>query len=245
MTAALGPGDVPAGARAPHRIRHALIMAAGRGSRMGVLTDVVPKPMAPIAGKDGSSTTLISRGIQALIHRVPQIHITVGYKKAMLAQHVIENGASTVLNTEGQSNAWWIHHTLLSQLDEPLFLLTCDNVRELDFDLIEKSYYDLQAPPCMLVPVKPVPGLEGDYIFHKNQVVYELDRHRPADIYCSGMQVINPRAVSRLTSPDGDFYAIWRQLMAQQKLMVSEVYPKKWISIDTFEQLSRYNSGTG
>jgi NDP-sugar pyrophosphorylase family protein len=222
------------------RIRHALIMAAGRGQRMGALTDVVPKPMAPIHG-----TTLISHGIKALIGRVPNIHITVGYKKAMLAQHVIENGASSVLNTEGQSNAWWIHNTLLSNLDEPIFLLTCDNVMELDFDVIEKSYYDLQAPPCMLVPVKPVQGLEGDYIFHQNQVVTELDRNKPADIYCSGLQVINPRAVSSMTRGDGDFYSIWRQLIARRKLMVSPVYPKKWISIDTFEQLSEYNRGTG
>ena len=222
------------------RIRHALIMAAGRGQRMGPLTDVVPKPMAPIHG-----TTLISHGIKALIGRVPNIHITVGYKKAMLAQHVIENGASSVLNTEGQSNAWWIHNTLLSQLDEPIFLLTCDNVMELDFDLIEKSYYDLHSPPCMLVPVKPVPGLEGDFIFHRNQVVHELDRQKPAEIYCSGLQVINPKAVASLTRAGGDFYTVWRQLMEQSKLMVSAVYPKKWISIDTFEQLTEYNRGTG
>jgi NDP-sugar pyrophosphorylase family protein len=222
------------------RIRHALIMAAGRGQRMGALTDVVPKPMAPIHG-----TTLISHGIKALVGHVPQIHITVGYKKAMLAQHVIENGASSVFNTEGQSNAWWIHNTLMSHLDEPIFLMTCDNVMELDFEMLEKSYHELQRPPCMLVPVKPVAGLEGDYIFHRKQVVTELDRHKPADIYCSGLQVINPRAVASITRAGGDFYAIWKQLIEQGKLMVSETYPKKWISIDTFEQLSEYNRGTG
>jgi NDP-sugar pyrophosphorylase family protein len=223
------------------RIQHALIMAAGRGSRMGPLTDVVPKPMAPLQG----GTTLIAQGIQALIGRVPQIHITVGYKKAMLAQHVIENGVSSVFNTEGENNAWWIHNTLMSLLDEPIFLLTCDNVMELDFDLIEKNYYDLGAPPCMLVPVKPVPGLEGDYIFHRNQVVYDLDRHKTADIYCSGLQVINPRRVAELTSPGGDFYSIWRQLIERKQLKVSQTYPKKWISIDTFEQLSEYNRSAG
>lgn len=116
---------------------------------------------------------------------------------------------------------------------------------ELDFDLIEKSYFDLQAPPCMLVPVKPVKGLEGDFIFHRNQVVTELDRHKPSDIYCSGLQVINPKAVSLLTRNDGDFYSIWRQLIGLGKLTVSPVYPKKWISIDTFEQLSEYNRSTG
>jgi len=31
-------------------IRHAIIMAAGRGMRMAPLTDAIPKPMAPYNG---------------------------------------------------------------------------------------------------------------------------------------------------------------------------------------------------
>src|SRR6478736_1361485 len=103
------------------RIRHALIMAAGRGLRMTPLTDVIPKPMAPY---DGS--TLIARGIARLAEQIEHIHVTVGYKKAMLAQHVIEHGASSVLNTEGKSNCWWVYNTLLKSLDEPVVVLTCD-----------------------------------------------------------------------------------------------------------------------
>src|SRR6476619_100870 len=128
-------------------------MAAGRGMRMAPLTDAIPKPMAPYDG-----TTLIARGISRLATRVEHIHVTVGYKKAMLAQHVIEHGASSVFNTEGQSNSWWIYHTLLQHLDEPMFVLTCDNVVDLDFALLERDYFDLGAPPCMVVPVRPVPG---------------------------------------------------------------------------------------
>ncbi|PMY13750.1 nucleotidyl transferase, partial [Pseudomonas sp. FW305-BF8] len=83
--------------------------------------------MAPLRGG-----TLISQGIELVKKEVPNIHITVGYKKAMLAEHVIQQGASSVLNTEGQSNAWWVFHTLLQHLNEPLYVLTCDNVTELD-----------------------------------------------------------------------------------------------------------------
>ena len=63
-------------------IRHGIIMAAGRGMRMAPLTDAIPKPMAPYDG-----TTLIARGISRLAERLEHIHVTVGYKKAMLAQH--------------------------------------------------------------------------------------------------------------------------------------------------------------
>jgi NDP-sugar pyrophosphorylase family protein len=219
------------------RIQHAVIMAAGRGQRMGPLTEAVPKPMAPYQG-----STLIAEGISRLHGWVPHVHITVGYKKAMLAQHVIENGVSSVLNTEGHSNSWWIYNTLVSQLDEPVYVLTCDNIVALDFDLIEDSYFALGQPACMLLPVVPVAGLEGDFIFHDGSRVTRLSRQEPSDIYCSGVQVLNPSAVRRLAPEPGDFYTVWNQLIAAAALAVSQVYPKQWIAIDTFEQLVRVNS---
>lgn len=74
------------------------------------------------------------------------------------------------------SNSWWIYNTLLRELDEPMFVLTCDNVVELDFDLLESEYLQYGEPACMIVPVRPVAGLDGDYIFHRDNVVTELKR---------------------------------------------------------------------
>lgn len=216
------------------KIRHAIILAAGRGQRMMPLTDTLPKPMAPYNG-----STLIEQGIARIARQVEHVHITVGYKKAMLAQHVIECGASSVFSTEGENNAWWIYHTLMKHLNEPVCVLTCDNVVEIDFDRLEKNYLELAEPACMLVPVVPVPGLEGDYIFHEDHVVTKIDRHQVSNIYCSGIQIINPRKVNELTAPGGDFYAVWDQLIDRKQLLVSSVYPSKWFAVDTLEQLSR------
>jgi NDP-sugar pyrophosphorylase family protein len=211
-------------------------MAAGRGMRMSPLTDAIPKPMAPYNG-----TTLIARGIERLAERLEHIHVTVGYKKAMLAQHVIEHGASSVFNTEGHSNCWWIYNTLLSRLDEPMVILTCDNVVELDFELLEENYLSLNSPPCMLVPVRPVPGLEGDYVFQENHLVTEISRLKQTDMYCSGIQVLNPHRLAQMTEEGESFYDVWQQLINQQQLFVSSVYPKKWFAVDTLEQLTTLN----
>ena len=67
-------------------IRHAIIMAAGRGMRMAPLTDAIPKPMAPYDG-----TTLIARGISRLAERLENIHVTVGYKNTAEIDEAIEN----------------------------------------------------------------------------------------------------------------------------------------------------------
>jgi len=214
------------------QITQALIMAAGRGTRMYPLTDVVPKPMAPYKG-----STLIAQRIERIAQHVGQIHITVGYKKAMLAQHVIEHGVASVLNTEGHDNAWWVYNTLLRYVNEPIFVLTCDNVTELDFGLLAENYVSAGAPPCMLVPVTPIEGLAGDYIRHEGGVVTNLDRHRPSDIYCSGIQVLNPSLVRKETDACENFYDLWRQLIQKKMLRVSSVYPKNWFSVDTMEQL--------
>lgn len=214
-------------------IRHAVILAAGRGQRMMPLTDEMPKAMAPYRG-----TTLIAQGIDRVGAHVDNVHITVGYQAAMLAEHVIHHGARSVISTEGQSNSWWIHNTLPGALDEPVFVLTCDNVIELDFDRIAAEYHRLGDPPCMLVPVEPVEGLEGDYIFEEEQRVTALSRTDPAPTYCSGVQVLHPRKVRELTDGDGDFNHLWGQLIQRGELYSSRAYPQRWISLDTMEQLA-------
>lgn len=218
-------------------IKHALIMAAGRGMRMMPLTDHIPKAMAILDGK-----TLISTGIEKISKDVPNIHITVGYKGAMLASHVITTGnISSIFNTEGKGNSWWLFNTLLKYLDEPVLVLTCDNVVELNLKLITEEYYSFNEPACMVVPVKPVEGLEGDYIFHNNNKVIELNRHKVSDIYCSGIQVLKPSKINSLINPEEDFYKVWNQLIKLEELFCSKTYPDKWYAVDTIEQLNALN----
>jgi len=217
------------------KIRYALIMAAGRGERMLPLTDIVPKAMAPVNG-----STLIARGLKYLHEKIDYIYVTVGYKGSMLASHVIENNVTGVFNTTGQDNAWWLFNTLMRELDEPVIVLTCDNVIELDFDLLTKEYFSKGCPPCMVVPVRPIPGLEGDYIIHENNVVKRLSRHDVTDMYCSGIQIIHPKKVNALVPPATNFYQVWNALIAKDSLYCSNLYPSKWFAVDTLQQLSSY-----
>ena len=218
------------------RIEHAVIMAAGRGTRMMPLTAVIPKPMAPYL-----DSTLIADGIRRIRPYINTIHITVGYKGPALAEHVIDLGVDSVFNTSGKGNAWWIYNTLLKHLDQPIFVLTCDNVVELEFQRLEHEYQRQGSPACMVIPVRPIPGLEGDYIFQEDDVVLKLDRHLESDRYCSGIQILNPRKVNGLTDAADDFYTVWAQLIEGRHLHSSRVFPKRWFSVDTFDQLCALN----
>ncbi|MEO5581427.1 MAG: sugar phosphate nucleotidyltransferase [Saprospiraceae bacterium] len=217
-------------------IQHAIIMAAGRGMRMMPLTESIPKPLATIDG-----ATLISHGINFLKKQIPNIHITVGYKGNMVAEHTVQQGVSTIFNTDGKGNAWWIYNTLLQYLDAPLLILTCDNIVELDLDLLYKEYIELSSPACLLVPVVPIPGLEGDFILHDHNRVNQLSRHIPTNLYCSGIQIINPYQINRLTSPTENFYDVWNNVMENGQLFCSNLYPSRWTAIDTLDQLNILN----
>ncbi len=215
-------------------IDHALIMAAGRGVRMLPLTETMPKAMAPFAG-----TTLIAQGIDKIRPHVRDVHVTVGHHGAMLAEHVIQHGASTVINTHGHGNSWWLYNSFLSLLGSPLLVLTCDNVVELDFELLQHEYERIGEPACMIVPVRPVDGVDGDYIVHDDaDVVTGITRDTVTDLYCSGIQVINPHRTVALTEATEEFTAVWKQLLPLREVRMSRIYPQSWYSVDTLAQLA-------
>lgn len=215
-------------------IRNVLIMAAGRGNRMRPLTDVIPKAMLPYKGG-----TLIGHSLELLRQSSCSIHITVGYKGAMLSQYLMSLGnVATILNTEGHDNSWWVYNTLLKNLNEPVLVLTCDNITELDLEFLNVEYNRIGAPPCMIVPVVPIPGIEGDYLTHEAEFVTAIQRHKPSEIYCSGIQVLNPARVVSLTQHGENFNSLWDQLIIQRQLKISKVYLNKWFSVNTLEQLA-------
>lgn len=219
-------------------IKTALIMAAGRGSRMMPLTENIPKAMAPY---DGS--TLISQGIKKIKPFVSDIFVTVGYKGALLAEHVINVGISGLFDTSGHDNAWWLFNTLLRELDEPIFILTCDNITKLDFDSLAIEYHSVGSPIAMIIPVKPIKGLDGDYIHHNNFIVDKLSRTEKTDIYCSGIQIINPKRLNNLIEPKENFYDVWSQLISKKQLFCSRTYPDNWFVADTMDQLKMIPKG--
>ncbi len=198
------------------------------------LTADVPKAMAPYRG-----STLLRHSLEVARRQVSLVHVTVGYRKAMLASHAIEHGAASVFNTEGQMNAWWIRNTFLSFLDEPVVVLTCDGIGELDLAIIAAEYERLKRPACMLVPIAPVAGLDGDYIRHdRNGTVLEVSRTAVTRMFASGIQVLNPSRVCALSSIQADNFAdVWRELISHRELKACALYPRCWRAFDTVEQL--------
>ncbi len=215
---------------------HAVILAAGRGMRLMPLSKKIPKAMVKVKNE-----TLILNGIKKVQKYISNIHITVGYKGSMIAKHVIRNNVRSVINTNKKGNAWWIFNFPFNMIDEPVAVLTCDNITKINFKLIEKDYIKKKNPHCFLVPVKPVKNLEGDFIHRKRNIVTKLSRKDKSDIYCSGIQILNPYKINKTVKKTEDFNILWKSLIKKKKLFVSDVIPDHWFTIDNKEQLKMYN----
>ena len=212
------------------KIDDAFIMAAGRGIRLMPLTKKIPKGMIKY-----KQSSLIVSGINKLRKYIKNIHISVGYKGPILAKHLIEHNVSSIINTNKKGNAWWIFNSVFKNFDKPMFVLTCDNVTQINFKKIEKDYNKLGRPLCMVVPTKPVDGLDGDYIFRKKNIISKLSRKNKSDIYCTGIQVLNLKNINKAIKRTDDFNILWRRLINIKQLYVSNILPEKWFTVDNNE----------
>jgi len=216
------------------KINHAFIMAAGRGTRLMPLTKKIPKGLIKF-----KQSSLIANGIKKLKKYINFIHISVGYKGPILAKHLIEEKVATIINTDKKGNSWWIFNSIFKSFDSPLFVLTCDNVTNVDFKKIEEDYYKKGQPLCMIVATKPIEGLAGDYIFRKKHIVQKLSRKTKSDIYCTGIQVLNPKKINNKIKSTEDFNILWRRLIKVKQLYVSDVVPRKWYTVDNIENYKK------
>ena len=216
------------------KINHAFIMAAGRGTRLRPLTKKIPKGLIKF-----KQTSLIANGIKKLKKYIDFIHISVGYKGPILAKHLIEEKVSSIINTDKKGNSWWIFNSIFKSFDSPLYVLTCDNVTNIDFKKIEKDYYKKGKPICMIIPTKPIKGLAGDYIFRKKNIIQGLSRKVKSDIYCTGIQVLNPKKINDKIKSTDDFNILWKRLIRIKQLYVSDVMPKKWYTVDNVDNYKK------
>lgn len=217
--------------------KYVVFLAGGKGSRLGKLTKVTPKALVEVSGKP-----LISYSLSQIKNIESKI-ITVGAHFERLVDYVAEFGVFTIVNTQNKGNCWWIFNSFIKILNEPVLVLTCDLITQIDTEFLYCQYVRLRCPAITIIPTEPLPGLEGHFLHSDQNRVIDFSKTRKTGLFCTGIQVINPEKVLKEIKgnnfPD-DFEDLWKMLIIKREVFHSELYPHPWYSINTELELKSY-----
>jgi N-acetyl-alpha-D-muramate 1-phosphate uridylyltransferase len=194
----------------PARIKRAMVLAAGFGSRLRPLTDKIPKPLVPVRGKpliDHVLDRLLDAGVEEAIvnvhYRADQIEEHLKVRKA--PRIVISDERAQLLDTGGGCARALSHFH-----GEPFFYINSDTLWR---EGTRNSLRDMRAAfdpsrmdALMLVaPIANSTGYEGlgDFAMDQEGRLSRREEKRVAPFVWAGVQIIQPRIFVDL--PTGAF----------------------------------------
>lgn len=210
----------------------AMIFAAGFGTRMGEMTQTMPKPMLPIGGRpmiDHSIDLLRAAGITKLVantHYLPEKlgeHLTAQNVRVLHEPVILDTGGGlkAALPAIGENpvvtmnpDAFWVGPNPVSQL-------------------IGAWKSDMQA--CLLLAKAP-PGQAADFDLTRGEI------RRNGGYRYTGLQIINTSRLNEITDENFSLNLYW-DLLAERSPIHGVVYDGNWLDIGTAEKLELARNG--
>lgn len=207
-----------------------VILSGGKGTRMRPITNYVPKALVEVGGK-----SLIEYVFEMVDGT--EKYVTYGHKSELLFNET-KLDVSGYINTTGKDNAYFLYNSFVKHINEPIIVSPCDMVMDIDMEKVYENYVALDNPTIMVVGVKPIKDIEGDFVeYNTTNNITNLTREKTTDRYCSGLQIINPYRLNELTSKCDNFYDVWKQLMEISHLKISNITPNNWSCYDDYKNI--------
>lgn len=189
--------------------KKAILLSAGLGTRMRPLTDTMPKPMVPVAGKplmDWSLEILADGGVEDVIVNTHYLAGQIHDHLATRTHPRIHISHEEILLETGGG----IRNALPLLGDEPFFALNSDTialngVSSYLHRMAKQWNPDEMDALLLLAPVKSAVGYSGQGDFHLSPAG-ELRRRQQGEtvpFVFSGVQLLHPRFFA--DSPEGAF----------------------------------------
>jgi N-acetyl-alpha-D-muramate 1-phosphate uridylyltransferase len=226
-------------------VTHAMILAAGFGTRMRPLTNTMPKPLVPVAGK-----ALIDYAVEKLA--------TADVKQAVVNGHYlaeqIEHWSTTITSPEIRfsderdailDTGGGIARALPMLGHKPFFVMNADcfwvdgKVPALDR---LKQHWDDSKMDCLLLLCDPshTTGYDGQGDFLLSEEGRILRYRQPEDavlpVYIGGY-LVHPRLFA--DAPEGSFsmHLLWKKAIAEHRLF-GLAHDGHWLHVGTVEAIA-------
>lgn len=221
-------------------ITQAMILAAGKGTRMRPLTLTTPKPLVPVADKP-----LIVWHIERLKRAgVQDIVINVGYLGDVLIDALAQMDLGVRLHISDESKldepletAGGIKNALAKGLlkDEPFLLVNGDVWTQYDFAQLMR--HDLGDKLAHLVMTKnPEHNTAGDFGLVSGDIT--LKREGQATYTFAGLSVLSPCIVQDVQVGQVAALAPYLKHAIEEQRVSGELMNQMWVDVGTLERLA-------
>lgn len=230
--------------------RRAMILAAGRGSRMRPLTDQCPKPLLPVAGKP-----LIEHHIERLAAAgYRELVINLSYLGEQIAEALGQGerwGISIRYSCEPQrlETGGGIYQALpwLSDGEQPFLVVNGDVWTDVDYAALPQR---LNGQAHLLLVKNPEHHPQGDFYLTGGRVAEQPSVPGQSALTFSGISLLHPSLFAGIDASPGTAFALapmLRQAMAAGNVS-GEQLQGYWVDVGTpqrLRQLDAQLSGRG
>jgi len=205
------------------KLKKAMLLAAGYGTRLMPLTDRMPKPLVPVAGKP-----MIEYALDQLrAYGIGEVIINVSHLKHQLSAYLSTFDDLAVKiseETEPLETGGGLKQALPLLGNEPVFAINSDIIwtdeQESALDRLTHHWDDARMDFLLLAQPKTraIGHDRGeDHLFIKRDNTFEWNEQE-APYIIAGIGIFHPRVL--LQAPDGKFSVkiLWHQALAQNRL---------------------------
>ncbi|KAF0225629.1 MAG: nucleotidyl [Rhodospirillaceae bacterium] len=228
----------------------AVILAAGKGERLGAITAVRPKPMIEIAGKP-----VIQWNVELCRqHGVDEIFINLHHLAEIIIDHLGDGSRFGVAITYAQEasllgTAGGVKQFAQSLGDEPFLVVYGDNYSDYDLSALLAFHREKRADMSIAlfhlddVRLSGVALLESDGRI-AGFVEKPIQSPPPSHWVNAGIYVVSPTILASIGEGEWDFgRQIIPHLIEAGRAVYGMVFPRKVIAIDTPALLEKSQQG--
>ncbi len=216
----------------------AVIFAAGKGKRMGELSEETPKPLLRVLQK-----SLLEHKLDSLPEQIKEVLIVVGHLKEKIINHLGESYDGRKITYIVQDELLGTAHCLFlckeHLLGEEKFLVMMGDDIYCKDDMVECLKYDFAI---LIREVDSVFG-KGKVIFdHEGRIKDILEKYpeKTPGFVGTGMYVLTPKIFDyeMVAIPGGEFGLPQTILSAKKDIEIKAVQSRFWLQISAPEDLS-------